>query len=52
LLEKQNSDGTWDVPPGTAEANPGVVGPNKIYWTAMASLILEIYMHFLPAYQR
>ncbi len=52
LLDKQNSDGTWDVPRDTAEANPGVVGPNKIYWTAMASLILEIYMHFLPAYQR
>jgi hypothetical protein len=52
LLEKQNSDGTWDVPRDTAEANQGVVGPNKIYWTSMASLILEIYMHFLPAYQR
>jgi hypothetical protein len=52
LLEKQNSDGSWDVPPNTAEANRGVVGPNKVYWTAMASLILEIYMHFLPAYQR
>jgi len=51
LLSKQNSDGSWDVPPGTAE-NEGVVGPNKVYWTAMASLILEIYMHFLPAYQR
>ena len=21
-------------------------------WTAMASLVLDIYMHFLPAYQR
>ena len=41
----------WDLPPGTAEAE-GTVGPNKIYWTAMASLILDIYMHFLPAYQR
>jgi prenyltransferase beta subunit len=51
LLGKQNSDGSWDVPPGTAE-QPGAVGPNKIYWTAMASLVLEIYMHFLPAYQR
>ena len=52
LLSKQNTDGSWDVPPGTAEANEGVVGPNKAYWTAMSSLILEIYMHFLPAYQR
>jgi hypothetical protein len=52
LLSKQNTDGSWDTPPGTAEASEGVVGPNKVYWTAMASLILEIYMHFLPAYQR
>ena len=52
LLSKQNPDGSWDVPAGSAEANEAVVGPNKIYWTAMASLILEIYMHFLPAYQR
>ena len=51
LLEKQNADGSWDVPPGTSEGE-GVVGPNKVYWTAMASLVLEIYMHFLPAYQR
>jgi hypothetical protein len=51
LLEKQNTDGSWDVPPGTAEGE-GTVGPNKIYWTAMASLVLDIYMHFLPAYQR
>lgn len=51
LLDKQNADGSWDVPSGTAE-NAGVVGPNNIYWTGMASLILEIYMHFLPAYQR
>jgi hypothetical protein len=52
LVSKQNGDGSWDVPPGSAEANEGVVGPNKVYWTAMGSLILEIYMHFLPAYQR
>lgn len=52
LLEKQNKDGSWDCPGGTAEANEGTVGPNKVYWTAMASLVLEIYMHFLPAYQR
>ncbi len=52
LLAKQNGDGSWDAPPGTAEANEGVVGPKKAYWTAMATLVLEIYMHFLPAYQR
>jgi hypothetical protein len=51
LLSKQNEDGSWDVPPGTAEAE-GTVGPNKIYWTAMASLVLDVYLHFLPAYQR
>ena len=51
LLAKQNADGSWDCPPGTGE-NEGTVGPNKAYWTAMASLVLEIYMHFLPAYQR
>ncbi len=52
ILSKQNPDGSWDVPPGTSEANEGVVGPNKVYFTAMASLVLEIYMHYLPAYQR
>jgi hypothetical protein len=51
LLSKQNADGSWDVPPGTAEAE-NVVGPNKVYWTAMSCLVLEIYMHYLPAYQR
>lgn len=51
LLEKQNTDGSWDLPPGTSEGE-NIVGPNKVYWTAMASLVLEIYMHFLPAYQR
>jgi hypothetical protein len=51
LLSKQAEDGSWDVPAGTAEAE-STVGPNKVYWTAMASLVLEVYMHFLPAYQR
>lgn len=51
LLSKQNTDGSWDFPPGTSE-NEGVVGPNKIYWTAMSCVILDIYSHFLPAYQR
>lgn len=50
LLEKQNADGSWDSPGGSEGAN--VVGPNKVYWTSMATLVLEIYMHFLPAYQR
>jgi hypothetical protein len=51
LLTHQNKDGSWDVPPGTAEGE-NVVGPNKVYWTAMACVVLDIYMHFLPAYQR
>jgi prenyltransferase beta subunit len=51
LLQKQNKDGSWDVPNGTAEG-ANVVDPNKVYWTAMASLVLDIYLHFLPAYQR
>jgi hypothetical protein len=51
LLKHQNPDGSWDVPPGSAEA--GLVTPTaKIYSTAMATLVLNIYMHFLPAYQR
>lgn len=48
LLEKQNPDGSWDCPPGTAELSIN----DKTYWTAMACLVLDIYMHFLPAYQR
>ena len=51
LLSHQNDDGSWDLPPGTAEGADRV-GANKVYWTAMASLVLEIYMHYLPAYQR
>jgi hypothetical protein len=51
LLSKQDADGSWDLPPGTHES-ASAVGPNKVYSTAMASLVLEIYMHFLPAYQR
>ncbi|MFN0195905.1 MAG: prenyltransferase/squalene oxidase repeat-containing protein [Planctomycetaceae bacterium] len=51
LLSHQLPDGSWDVPAGTAE-QANVVGDNRIYWTSMASLILEIYMHYLPAYQR
>lgn len=50
FINKQNADGSWDVPGGSEGAN--VVGPNKVYWTSMASLVLEVYMHFLPAYQR
>jgi hypothetical protein len=51
LLAHQQPDGSWDVPPGMAEGQDRV-GPDRIYYTAMASLVLDIYMHFLPAYQR
>jgi hypothetical protein len=50
FLSKQNADGSWDVIPGTGEAAHG--DPSKIYSTAMACLVLDIYLHFLPAYQR
>lgn len=51
LLSHQNGDGSWDVPPGTAEA-PYSPADNKTYSTAMATLVLNIYLHYLPAYQR
>jgi hypothetical protein len=50
LLNHQKPDGSWEVPPGSPEGS--VNGPDKIYSTAMACLILEIYLHYLPAYQR
>jgi len=50
LLEKQNADGSWGIPGGSETEN--VVGPNKVYSTSMATLVMEVYMHFLPAYQR
>ncbi len=53
LLTKQNADGSWDGPPDAShEVNASLVGPDKIYSTAMACLVLEIYNHYLPAYQR
>jgi hypothetical protein len=51
LLEHQNKDGSWDVPVGTSESGL-ISADNKVYSTAMACLVLDIYMHFLPAYQR
>jgi hypothetical protein len=51
LLEHQNKDGSWDVPPGSAEA-PYATAESKVYSTAIATLVLNIYKHFLPAYQR
>ena len=51
FLENQKPDGSWDNVPGGSE-NAGLAGVNNVYWTSMASLVLEVYMHFLPAYQR
>jgi hypothetical protein len=47
LLESQRPDGSW---PGWGEER--INGPAKCYSTAMASITLEVYMHYLPAYQR
>ena len=51
ILAHQNPDGSWNAPGGN-EAKLETVGPGNIYSTAMACLVLEIYLHFLPAYQR
>lgn len=48
LIERQNEDGSW---PGFAEESYNA-GAAKPYSTAMACMILEVYMHYLPAYQR
>ena len=50
LLKNQNPDGSWNTPPGDSEATSN--GTEKIFSTAMSCLVLEIYLHFLPAYQR
>jgi prenyltransferase beta subunit len=47
LLETQNSDGSW---PGWSEER--INGAGKCYSTAMGAITLEVYMHYLPAYQR
>jgi hypothetical protein len=57
LLAHQNKDpkkddyGSWDVPAGTAEVGYAPVD-NKAYSTSLATLVLNIYKHYLPAYQR
>jgi hypothetical protein len=51
FLKKQNADGSWEATSGSLE-DERAVGGNRIYWTAMACLVLDIYMHYLPAYQR
>ena len=49
LLKNQNKDGSWDAPDG---AEVSIDPTTKTYTTAMATLVLNIYQHFLPAYQR
>ena len=50
LLANKNDDGSWDVPDG---AEIGLISKdNKAYSTALATLVLNIYQHYLPAYQR
>jgi hypothetical protein len=50
LLENQNADGSWEVPAGMA--SEAAYNTNKVYATALATLVLNIYQHYLPAYQR
>lgn len=47
LLEHQNTDGSWQNPPGDSEAGYG-----PVYSTSMAVLALAVDRHVLPAYQR
>lgn len=47
LLNNQNDDGSW---PGWSEQKFN--GPANCYSTAFAAMSLEVYMHYLPAYQR
>jgi len=47
LLETQAADGSW---PGWGEER--LNGSAKCYSTAMGAITLEVYMHYLPAYQR
>jgi hypothetical protein len=50
LLKQQLPDGSWPVPPGGNESQ--AVNRENVYSTAMACLVLEVYLHLLPAYQR
>ncbi|MBM3953980.1 MAG: prenyltransferase/squalene oxidase repeat-containing protein [Planctomycetota bacterium] len=47
LLDAQATDGSW---PGWGEER--LNGQAKCYSTALATMALEVYMHYLPAYQR
>jgi hypothetical protein len=47
LLDSQLPDGSW---PGFNEEK--IAGESRAYSTAMGAMCLEVYMHYLPAYQR
>lgn len=47
MLANQQEDGSF-----VAKAEQNINGPARIYSTAMAAMSLEVYMHYLPAYQR
>ncbi|HUU11714.1 MAG TPA: prenyltransferase/squalene oxidase repeat-containing protein [Phycisphaerae bacterium] len=47
LLENQQPDGSWL---GYVEETYN--GPARCYSTGLAAMALEVYMHYLPAYQR
>ena len=47
LLENQNPDGSWD---GYSEVR--YAGDSKCYSTAFGAITLQVYLHYLPAYQR
>jgi hypothetical protein len=44
ILARQKPDGSWET--------PTPIEPTETYPTTMMCLVLEIYMHYLPAYQR
>ena len=48
LLDSQKPDGSWEGSPSEKAYN----GPARCYSTALGSLCLEVYMHYLPVYQR
>ncbi|NQT93906.1 MAG: terpene cyclase/mutase family protein [Lentisphaerae bacterium] len=49
FLENQNEDGSWPGVGAEAKFN----GKNVLsYSTAMSTICLEVYLHYLPAYQR
>jgi hypothetical protein len=47
LVEHQNPDGSWPIPPGNNEGEYG-----QLYCTSLAVLSLTVGRHVLPAYQR